>query len=510
MYNRTKSSVCLLLAMGLSLAACSSDTETSADQLRKIVNDLNLTGDPAAGRVLPAISDPKAQLGMKVFFSKILSAAGDSAERMDSACVSCHHPMLGGGDDLPLPIGVQAEAADLLGPGRFHSLVHVMDDNGGAGGGEYDGGPTVPRNAPTTFNIALWDQMLFHDGRVESLGKTAGANGDDGSGIRTPDSAFGVADTNAGANLVAAQSRFPVTSPEEMKGFNGVTALTGTNDDVRLDISATMDVTNWDAEFDAVYGGTDGVAGTVVGNPYARIAEVIGEYERSQVFVDTPWKAFVAGDNAAISESAMQGALLFFRSTDKGGADCVSCHSGDFFTDEKFHVTAMPQIGRGKGNNNGTLTNDDFGRFRETGNAADMYAFRTPTLLNVEVTGPWSHAGAYTSLEAVVRHHLDPDAAIANYDFSQLPPNVQADSMLTNTQFALDTLAANRVAQLSGTLQNVSLSDTQVADIVEFLKALTDPCVKDRACMADWIPDAGDSNPDALRLNAVDNFGQYL
>ncbi|MGB5397225.1 MAG: cytochrome-c peroxidase, partial [Gammaproteobacteria bacterium] len=292
MYNRTKSNVCLLLAMGLSLAACSSDTETSADQLRKIVNDLNLSGDPADGRVLPDISDPKAQLGMKVFFSKILSAAGDSTMRMDSACVSCHHPMLGGGDDLPLPIGVQAEAADLLGPGRFHSLVHVMDDNGGAGGGEYDGGPTVPRNAPTTVNIALWDQVLFHDGRVESLGKTAGANGDDGSGIRTPDSALGVADPNSGANLVAAQARFPVTSPEEMKGFNGTTALTGTNDDVRLDISATMDVTNWDAEFDAVYGGTDGVAGTVVGNPYARIAEVIGEYERSQVFVDTPWKAF--------------------------------------------------------------------------------------------------------------------------------------------------------------------------------------------------------------------------
>ena len=255
-----------------------------------------------------------------------------------------------------------------------------------------------------------------------------------------------------------------------------------------LDISATMDVTNWDAEFDAVYGGTDGVAGTVVGNPYARVAEVIGEYERSQVFVDTPWKAFVAGNTEAISESAKQGALLFFRSADKGGADCASCHSGDFFTDEKFYVTAMPQIGRGKGNNNGTLGNDDFGRFRESAEVNDMYAFRTPTLLNVEVTGPWSHAGAYTSLEAVVRHHLDPDAAIANFDFSQLPPNVQADSMLTNTQFALDTLAARRTAQMADTLQNVSLTDAQVANIVEFLKALTDPCVKDRACMARLDP----------------------
>jgi cytochrome c peroxidase len=68
-----------------------------------------------------------------------------------------------------------------------------------------------------------------------------------------------------------------------------------------------------------------------------------------------------------------------------------------------------------------------------------MYAFRPPTLLNLEVTGPWSHAGAYTRLVAVVPHHLDPDAAIANYDFSQLDLNVQAQAMQTNTQFALDT-----------------------------------------------------------------------
>ena len=46
--------------------------------------------------------------------------------------------------------------------------------------------------------------------------------------------------------------------------------------------------------------------------------------------------------------------------------------------------------------------------------------------------------------------------------------------------------------------------------MVEFLKTLTDPCVKDRACLAPWIPGASDTNPDGLRLNAVDNTGAFM
>ncbi len=242
---------------------------------------------------------------------------------------------------------------------------------------------------------------------------------------------------------------------------------------------------------------------------YNRIAESIGEYERSQVFVNTPWKAYVEGDRTAISESAKRGATMFFSSIEDGGANCTSCHSGDFFTDEQFHVLATPQIGRGKGNDNGTLENDDFGRARETGDDADRYKFRTPSLLNVEVTGPWGHAGAYTRLENMVRHTLNPADAIANYDFRQLDPaaNVQISNMLTNTQFALDQLEANRANNVAGVHRDVEFTEDDVADLVEFLKALTDPCVKDRECMAPWIPDTADTGPDGLQLNATDSSG---
>ena len=193
------------LLLLVSVTACNKNSNKTDKSLRSIIDDLQLTGDVMQGRDIPSIESPKAQLGMRLFFSK--SLGGDR----DSACVTCHHPTLGGGDNLSLPVGVAAEDANLLGLGRLHD----------SSAPNFDGSPPVPRNAPTTFNIAGWlDEVLFHDGRVESIGKTPNAIGDDGQGIRTPDSFFGTGDPLSGMNLVIAQARFPITSPEEMKAFN--------------------------------------------------------------------------------------------------------------------------------------------------------------------------------------------------------------------------------------------------------------------------------------------------
>ncbi len=470
------SSACLLMT------ACN----YTDGKLLSLIKAAGLTGDPAAGRTLPSINDPKAQLGKQLFFSKGLG--GDN----DSACVSCHHPSLGGGDNLSLSIGVSAEIPDLLGPGRFHDSAAV----------NYDGGPPVPRNAPTTLNIAMWDQSLFHDGRIESLGRTAGANGDDGKGIVTPDSAdFTTADPDAGATLTAAQSRFPITSPEEMRGFTFQAG--NTNAELRTALEEKLTVLDWGVHFAMAFGDAEVT--------HLRIAEALGEYQRSQVFVDSPWKAYVEGDRAAISESAKRGAIMFFSSIENGGANCSSCHAGDFFTDEQYHVLATPQIGRGKGV--GSLGDDDFGRSEVSGNLAEKYKFRTPTLLNVEVTGPWGHAGAYTTLDNMVRHMLNPAEAIANYDYSQLDANanIQVSNMPINTQLALDQLEANRTNNVSGVHQNVGFTEDDVSDLVEFLKTLTDPCVKDRSCLAPWLPkNLTGPGPDGLKLNAIDNTGALL
>jgi cytochrome c peroxidase len=509
--TRSLTNGCLFIVLSILLVGCNGKStevvspptvepvpSTLDADIRAIIVSQNLTGDPSTERILPDIEEPKAQLGMKLFFTK--SLGGD----LDSACVSCHHPMLGGGDDLALDIGVDAEVVDLLGPGRFHSV----------NGEHFDGGPSVPRNSPTTFNIALWDDYMFHDGRVESLGKTPKKGGDDGLGIRTPDVPFGEIDSAAGQNLVAAQARFPVTSKEEMKNFGNFDGIS--NAEVRQNLEQRLGdygnplggmliVNYWLTEFQEAFSVPDGSAEELI--TFDNIAFAIGEYERSQVFVETPWKDYVQGDDSAINDVAKRGAKLFFNTREDGGANCSSCHSGDFFTDESFHVIGMAQIGRGKGD--GDHGTEDFGRFRETKNEKDKYAFRTPSLLNVTATGPWGHAGGSATLKQAIRTHLNPQKTLNNYDISQLEPNIQAVDMVINTQHAIDKLVANRAAGIMS-IENVSLTDTQLEELLAFIGALTDPCVEDRECLSKWILDASDTNPDTLRINAVDGDGNYL
>ena len=453
-----------------------------------------LTGTPPGVGAQPVPESPLARLGMHLFFTKALSG------NRDAACVTCHHPLLGGGDGLSLSIGVAAEDPDLLGPGRRQAL--------GAVG--FDGGPNVPRNAPTTFNMGLWRRDLFLDGRVERLPPgpppPPGAPPPPPPGIRTPDSPFGVADPLAGNTLSMAQARFPVTENEEMKGF-GLDHLdrqatreylasrlggygAGAGELARPDY--------WLDQFRVAFGNPTGTATTLITEQ--NVARALGAYLNSQVLVDTPWRAYLQGASGAIPEAAKRGALTFLRPQAAGGAGCASCHAGDFFTDEAFHAIAIPQIGRGKGDGAGGL--DDLGRARESGRTLDRYAFRTPTLLNVAVTGPFGHDGAYATMEAVVRHHLDPALGLDGYDPGQLEqpgiPNLA--TVPDRGREALTRLLADRIAGRP-VLQDVSLTDTQVDELLAFLEALTDPCARDPACLARWIPDTRlgvDPNGDQL------------
>ena len=497
----------LLLTMSLSLItliSCGGSSDEQNDavgddaELRNIIQTLGLTGDPTIGRTLPDINDPLPQLGKLLFFSK--SLGGD----FDSACVTCHHPTLGGTDNLALPVGTGAVNANLLGEGRTHQ----------------EGLPLVPRNSPTVFNIAFNDSGLFWDSRVESLGKEFGANGAD-SGIRTPDTPLGTSDIAAGENLTTAQARFPVTSTEEMKGDTFENGSTG--DEVREHLAARignygigtgeLSTNLWLNEFQTAFASTESAENLIT---FDNIAHAIGEYERSMIFVDNPWKAYVDGNNNALTEQQKEGAILFFTSIDEDGGGCFMCHSGDAFSDGLHHTIAFPQIGPGKGDGN----NDDFGRERETNNANDRYKFRTPSLLNVAVTAPFGHAGAYDSLQEVLAHYNNPgDTADDYFDdggWCQLAQFQSINNCASlypdaedNTELALDKLQRER-RQNTTLFENINLNGNERAAIVAFLQALTDPCVEDRQCLADWIADPTTTGPDAQQLNGIDSSGGLL
>lgn len=444
--------------------------------LHELIQRQGVTGDPVQGQTLPSIESPLAQLGMQLFFSKTLSG------NKDVACATCHHPLLGGGDNLSLSIGINATDPDVLGHKRL--LQGQL-------------APGVPRNAPTTFNIGLWKQFMFHDGRVAQVE----------GGITTPDVSDSLPDPRAGANLVHAQARFPVTSNHEMRGTTfdaGGTVqscrdrlaerLGGYGNNTPAEDALSAEETDyWLAAFRQVYQQPQAQASALITEQ--NIAAALSEYERSQVFVNNAWKQYVQGDLAAISEPAKQGAVLFYRERAAGGYACASCHRGDFFTDEQFHHVLIPPIGPGKGNPDPNQQ-QDYGRWLVTHNPDDKFRFRTPSLLNVAVTGPWAHNGAYTSLEAMVKHMLNPFQAALNYDVKQLQqPTIQTQQLQQNLR---EMLGGN--TDMAG--QAYRAEDVQY--LVAFLQTLTDPCVTRPDCMSRWIPstDLAKQDPMGLQLNA--------
>jgi cytochrome c peroxidase len=382
--------------------------------------------------------------------------------------------------------------------------------------------PNVGRHSQSVFNVGLYDDGLFWDARVESIGKEPGLNGA-GSGIRTPETALNAADSLVppGSTLVAAQARFPVTVPEEMRG-SFLPAADEETLRARLaarigdygDGAGEIPNNNWLAEFQTAFTSAAAAEQLIT---FDNIALALGEYQRSMVFIDTPWKAYVDGNVNAISDDAKQGALLYFQDPQQG-LGCAACHGGDFFTDERNTIVGFPQIGPGKGD--GITSDEDFGREQQTGNAQHRFMFRTPTLLNLLATAPYGHSGALSFVGATAHYFIPEDT------FNDELPS---GSVCGLTQFAdhpdcatlFPNVAANSGAALQAAIQQRSIDSaltfpdlffsppSDAVPLFAFLEALTDPCTLDRACLAPWVPMPAEA-PDGNQLNAVDANGDPL
>ncbi len=89
-----------------------------------------------------------------------------------------------------------------------------------------------------------------------------------------------------------------------------------------------------------------------------------------------------------MSESAKRGRDIFF--SDKGS--CTACHVGANLSDELFHNLG---VGMDK-------EKPDLGRYDVTKEDKDKGAFKTPTVRNVALSGPYMHDGSHKTLEEVV------------------------------------------------------------------------------------------------------------
>ena len=196
--------------------------------------------------------------------------------------------------------------------------------------------------------------------------------------------------------------------------------------------------------------------------------KAIGAYERLLSCGPSRFDAFMHGDETALGESEQRGAALFV-----GKAECVNCHSGPFFSDQKFHnVGLFPAMvsaafirnndpGAEKGlaqvladplNVKGEFSNADDGRLPSLVGPEMLGAFRTPMLRCSSQRPSFMHTSQMMSLEEVVDFfnkggHKQPGVAAA-----------PVLGFLGETE-----------------LKPLGLDEQEVGDLVAFLKALDGP-----------------------------------
>jgi len=119
-----------------------------------------------------------------------------------------------------------------------------------------------------------------------------------------------------------------------------------------------------------------------------RVAQALASFQRTLASNPSPFDAWVAGDDTAISETAKHGFAIF-----TGKAKCANCHTSWRFTDDGFH-----DIG---------LASRDLGRGAKTPPQLTFmqHAFKTPTLRDLDPGGPFMHDGSMRSLDEVIAHY---------------------------------------------------------------------------------------------------------
>lgn len=232
-------------------------------------------------------------------------------------------------------------------------------------------GKSLKRNAPTLLNVA-WQRSLFHDGRESSL---------------------------------VTQAWAPFLNPDEMA-----------NPSIGFVLDRLRALRDYDGLFEQAF---DGHAASM-----DSVGAALAAYQATLVAGNSRFDRWLyAHEATALSAPEQRGYRLFI-----GKARCSACHlvgaSDALFSDGRFHVTGVgfplerddryvvplapgvqTQVTERELQAFANATQHDLGRFEVTHQAADRYAFKTPSLRNVAHSAPYMHDGSLDTLEAVVRFY---------------------------------------------------------------------------------------------------------
>lgn len=169
-------------------------------------------------------------------------------------------------------------------------------------------------------------------------------------------------------------------------------------------------------QFARAFPGNDGTI------DYPKVARALAAFERALVSRGSDW------DKSALGDHARKGARIFKR-------NCAACHSGLNFTDSRYHrIGAVPPPNA-----------HDPGLAEVTGRIRDRGRFRTPSLRNVSVSGPYLHDGSAPSLDAAIAAHTRIALSVADRSaVTAFLASLTDQAFLTNPAFSLPRSACGK------------------------------------------------------------------
>ena len=384
---------------------------------------------PAVDNDYRSASAELVRLGQMFFYDRVLSGT------YRVSCATCHNPDRAGSNGFRTDAKPEEEGDELA----INGLPI------------YEALKPSAKHAPALFNLGAKEfTAMFGDGRVAQL--------PDGSFL----SPAGAELPQGLSDVLAAQALFPAVTGDE---------LVGTVDNAVKEVAHLGNRAVWDALADRIkilpeywpfikpaYPQLE----TIDDLNIVHIANAISAFVAAEWRSDgSPFDQYLRGDKSALSDQQVRGLNLFY-----GKAGCGDCHGGTFQTDQQFHAVATPLWRFDVDFADGEL-DLHMDRAELTGDDADKYRRRTPSLRNVEWTPPYGHAGSYETLEQMIRSHLDPVRGLRDFVSDRLAGEAAPASIEETVQDL-----SNR-----SELQKVELNDPEVEDLLAFLKSLSEPNV---------------------------------
>jgi cytochrome c peroxidase len=288
----------------------------------------------------------------------------------------------------------------------------------------------------------------FTDGRARAVGSTGEGHPRNAQGLANVAYHPTLTWANPGQTSLEQQMQVPLfgTSPVEM-GINDA------NQDAVL--QRLRDATLYQQKFATVW------PGDAQPITWTHITQAIAAFQRTLMSFNSKFDRVQRGQ-ASYSEAEARGAQLFFGEK----AECFHCHGSANFNDQVVHAgtraveTPFHNTGLYNIDGAGGFPFPNRGLFELTGNAWQMGLFRAPSLRNVEKTAPYMHDGTIATLESVLDFYAAGGRHVTGQESDPFLAQHPGDGRLNPYK---DSLIAR-----------INLNDQDKADLVAFLKTLTD------------------------------------